>query len=325
MWPCAATAIDGMPMPPIIEILGLTKRYPGSSEPAVNDVHFSIEQGEIFGLLGPNGAGKTTLISMLSCLVPPSGGAARIGGHDLLAGQNPIKKLIGLVPQDLALYPTLSTRENLLYFGALYGLGGRALATRVDWALDLVRLRERGKDRVATLSGGMKRRANIAAGLLHDPKILFLDEPTVGVDPQSRNFIFDGLEALQHAGLTVIYTTHYMEEAERLCNRLAIIDHGAVIALDDPKTMIKAHGGSIVIDVDGDAASTLAAIRPLDGVINVAAVGARITVSASAPAQVLSRIIEKLAAAGLGVRAIEIANENLEAVFLNLTGRRLRD
>ncbi len=312
-------------MPPIIEIFALTKQYPGSPEPAVRGINLAIEQGEIFGLLGPNGAGKTTLISMLSCLIAPSSGAARIAGHDLCADQTAIKRLIGLVPQDLALYPTLSTRENLVYFGALYGLGGRALAKRVDWALDMVRLSERAKDRIETLSGGMKRRANIAAGLLHEPRVLFLDEPTVGVDPQSRNFIFDGVEALKHAGLTVIYTTHYMEEAERLCDRLAIMDRGVVIALDDPKAMIEAHGGTIVVDINGDAAGAAAVIKPIKGVLNVAFEGARLTISASAPARILSHIIEKITSAGLEVRAIEIINENLESVFLDLTGRRLRE
>jgi len=312
-------------MPPIVETSALTKLYPGSAEPAVKSINLAIEQGEIFGLLGPNGAGKTTLISMLSCLIAPSSGTARIAGHELSADQTAIKRLIGLVPQDLALYPMLSARENLGYFGALYGLAGRALAKRVDWALEMVRLTERAKDRVETLSGGMKRRANIAAGLLHEPKVLFLDEPTVGIDPQSRNFIFDGVEALKHAGLTVIYTTHYMEEAERLCDRLAIIDRGVVIALDDPKAMIASHGGTIVIDVTGDAARAAAAVKPIEGVTNVASNGARLTVSASAPARVLSQIIERIAGAGLDVRAIEIINENLESVFLDLTGRRLRE
>jgi ABC-2 type transport system ATP-binding protein len=312
-------------MPPIVDICELTKQYPGSAGPAVKGISLAIEHGEIFGLLGPNGAGKTTLISMLSCLIAPSSGTARIGGHELSAEQTAIKRLIGLVPQDLALYPTLSTRENLVYFGALYGLAGRALARRVDWALDMVRLTERANDRIERLSGGMRRRANIAAGLLHQPKVLFLDEPTVGIDPQSRNFIFDGVEALKHAGLTVIYTTHYMEEAERLCDRLAIIDRGVVIALDDPKAMIKAHGGTIVVELTGDAAPAAAAIKPIEGVTSVVSDGGRLTVSASAPARMLSPIIEKIAGAGLGVRAIEIVNENLESVFLDLTGRRLRE
>jgi ABC-2 type transport system ATP-binding protein len=312
-------------MPPIVDISELTKQYPGSAEPAVKGISLTIEHGEIFGLLGPNGAGKTTLISMLSCLIAPSSGTARIGGHELSAEQTAIKRLIGLVPQDLALYPTLSTRENLAYFGALYGLAGRTLARRVDWALDMVHLTERANDRIERLSGGMRRRANIAAGLLHQPRLLFLDEPTVGIDPQSRNFIFDGVEALKHAGLTVIYTTHYMEEAERLCDRLAIIDRGVVIALDDPKVMIKAHGGTIVVDLTGDAAPAALAIGPIEGVTSVVSDGVRLTVSASAPARLLSHIVERIAGTGLGVRAIEIVNENLESVFLDLTGRRLRE
>jgi ABC-2 type transport system ATP-binding protein len=311
-------------MPHIIETSGLTKHYPGSAEPAVRGITLAVQDGEIFGLLGPNGAGKTTLISLLSCLLAPSAGTARIGGHDLLRDPTPVRRLIGLVPQDLALYPTLSTRENLAYFGALYGLGGRLLAQRIERVLGIVRLEERADDRVEVLSGGMKRRANIAAGLLHEPKILFLDEPTVGVDPQSRNFIFESVEALKRAGLTVIYSTHYMEEAERLCDRLAIIDRGGVLALDHPQAMIKAHGGSIVFEVDGDAARACAAVRTVEGVMNAACEGGRVTVAASAPARVVSHLVERITGTGLAIRSIEILNDNLEAVFLDLTGRRLR-
>jgi ABC-2 type transport system ATP-binding protein len=312
-------------MPPIIEIAGLAKSYPGNTTPAVNGVSFSVERGEIFGLLGPNGAGKTTLISMLACLLAPSAGNARVAGYDLASEQSQVKRVIGLVPQDLALYPTLSTRQNLEYFGALYGLAGRRLAERVRAALAMVRLEERADDRLEALSGGMKRRANIAAGLLHEPQLLFLDEPTVGVDPQSRNFIFEGVEALKNAGLTVIYTTHYMEEAQRLCDRVAIIDHGAVIALDSPDAMITAHGGSIVIELGGNAAGAAAAVGALAGVRSVQHDDARLTIAAANPARVLGPVIEKIAGAGGEVTSVEVVNDNLESVFLDLTGRRLRD
>jgi len=312
-------------MAPIIEIAGLAKSYPGNATPAVQGVSFSVERGEIFGLLGPNGAGKTTLISMLSCLLAPSAGSARVAGYELAGEQSEVKRVIGLVPQDLALYPTLSTRQNLEHFGALYGLSGAKLAERVRAALAMVRLEERAEDAVEKLSGGMKRRANIAAGLLHEPQVLFLDEPTVGVDPQSRNFIFEGVEALKNAGLTVIYTTHYMEEAQRLCDRVAIIDRGAVIALDSPEAMVTAHGGSIVIEVGGNAAGAAAAVGALAGVRGVQRDGSRLTIAAANPARILGPIIEKTAGAGGEVSSVEVVNDNLESVFLDLTGRRLRD
>ncbi len=311
-------------MSPIIEISGLAKRYPGSAEPAVKGVSLSGEKGEVFGLLGPNGAGKTTLISMLTGLITPSAGSARIAGYNLHDDPLSVKRLIGIVPQDLALYPSLSMRENFACFGALYGLGGRRLRHQVDRALDRVGLKERANDRIETLSGGMKRRANIAAGLLHEPPILFLDEPTVGVDPQSRNFIFEGVAALRRGGATVVYTTHYMEEAERLCDRVAIIDRGAVIALDTPQAMIRTHGGSVVIEIDGDAARACAALERLDGVSKVTCAGSRITIAAAAPTRVLSHIVGTIADTEAEIRSMNIFTENLESVFLDLTGRQLR-
>jgi len=199
---------------------------------AVSDVSFSVQQGQILGLLGPNGAGKTTTVSMAAGLLTPDRGEVLIAGHRLAGDTDPAKRRIGLVPQDLALYDELSARDNLRFFGALYGLRGRALDAAMARALDLVGLEERARDAVKTFSGGMKRRLNLAAGLLHDPDILLLDEPTVGVDPQSRNAIFDNLEALKARGKALLYTTHYMEEVERLADRIVIVDHGAVIADD---------------------------------------------------------------------------------------------
>jgi ABC-2 type transport system ATP-binding protein len=199
---------------------------------AVSDVSFSIEPGELVGLLGPNGAGKTTTVSMLTGLVTPDRGDVVIGGRRLDGDTDPSKRRIGLVPQDLALYDELTARDNLRFFGALYGLSGAALDTAIRSVLALVELDYRARDRVKTFSGGMKRRLNMAAGLLHDPDILLLDEPTVGVDPQSRNAIFDNLETLKRRGKALLYTTHYMEEAERLADRVVVIDHGTVIADD---------------------------------------------------------------------------------------------
>jgi len=199
---------------------------------AVDNVSFSVEKGQLVGLLGPNGAGKTTTVSMIAGLVTPDSGDVLIAGHRLSGDTDPAKRRIGLVPQDLALYDELSARDNLRFFGALYSLSGRALDDAIAKAVDLVGLGDRVRDRVKTFSGGMKRRLNLAAGLLHDPDILLLDEPTVGVDPQSRNAIFDNLETLRSRGKALIYTTHYMEEVERLADRIVVMDHGKVIAED---------------------------------------------------------------------------------------------
>src|SRR5919204_3355751 len=199
---------------------------------AVDDVTFAIERGQLLGLLGPNGAGKTTTVSMIAGLISPDRGDVLIGGHRLTGDTHPAKRQIGLVPQDLALYDELSARDNLRFFGALYGLRGGALEEAMRAALEFVELGDRARDRVKTFSGGMKRRLNLAAGLLHEPDILLLDEPTVGVDPQSRNAIFDSLETLKRRGKALLYTTHYMEEAERLADRIVVIDHGRVIADD---------------------------------------------------------------------------------------------
>ncbi len=212
----------------MLEVSHLRKTY--GQLVAVDDVSFTLERGELIGLLGPNGAGKTTTVSMIAGLVTPDAGEVRIGGEPLNGDADPKKRRLGLVPQDLALYEELTARDNLLFFGALFGLSGAAADAAIASALTLVGLADRARDRVGTFSGGMKRRLNLAAGLLHDPDILLLDEPTVGVDPQSRNAIFDNLEELKRRGKALLYTTHYMEEAERLADRVVIIDRGRVIA-----------------------------------------------------------------------------------------------
>ena len=214
----------------MLEVRNIRKVY--GDLVAVSDVSFVVEPGQLLGLLGPNGAGKTTTVSMISGLVTPDAGDVLIDGAPLRGDTDPGKRRIGLVPQDLALYEELSARDNLEFFGALFGLTGTAVDEAIASALSLVGLADRARDRVGTYSGGMKRRLNLAAGLLHNPDILLLDEPTVGVDPQSRNAIFDNLEALKRRGKALLYTTHYMEEAERLADRVVIIDHGRVIAND---------------------------------------------------------------------------------------------
>jgi ABC-2 type transport system ATP-binding protein len=309
----------------IVEVSKLIKSYNGLT--AVNGVNFGIRQGEIFGLLGPNGAGKTTIISMLTCLLAPTSGTANIAGYDVVSKAKTVKGIIGVVPQDLAVYPLLSARDNLLFFGRIYGLKGRQLRQRVDDLLEMVGLAERGKDLVGTFSGGMKRRVNIAAGLLHQPQVLFLDEPTVGVDPQSRNFIFDNIEQLNRQGMTVLYTTHYMEEAERLCHRVAIIDQGQIIALDTPKVLINSLGGGIIrLGLPENTKQTfIDQIKKLPAVKDVSRKDNTYSVQTRHSQEALVQIIQLLNTARVNIDSMQILEPNLETVFLHLTGRRLRD
>ena len=314
-------------MPNIVEANQLIKQYPGSPEPAVRGVSFAIQQGEIFGFLGPNGAGKTTTISMLSCLLKPTEGSATVAGFNIIRQSAEVKRRIGLVPQDLALYPTLSARDNLLFFGRIYGLKGSDLRQRVDDALKMVGLSDRAGDAVETFSGGMKRRVNIAAGLLHRPEVLFLDEPTVGVDPQSRNFIFENVESLNQDGLTVLYTTHYMEEAQRLCDRVAIIDQGQIIALDTPKALINSLGGGIIhLGVPPEMpGSLIAEVERLPSVQDVAHKDGKLEITAQHAQHALIGVIKVFNEADVSITSLEILEPNLETVFLHLTGKRLRN
>lgn len=227
----------------IIEIHNLTKVFNGSTIPAVDDVSFSINRNEIFGLLGPNGAGKTTTISILCGLFPPTKGKILIDGMELNGDLTPIKQIVGVVPQDIALYPTLSARENLDFYGSMYGLSGKLLKDKIELWLHNFGLTDAANNRLSTYSGGMKRRVNLIAGILHDPKILFLDEPTVGVDVQSRNVIIEHLKELNKSGTTIIYTSHHMEEAEHFCSRVAIIDHGRIIVEGTSNELINNNAG----------------------------------------------------------------------------------
>ncbi len=311
----------------MLEVLGLRKTY--GDLKAVDGVSFRAGKGETIGLLGPNGAGKTTTVSMIAGLIRPDSGEVRIAGHTLEGDTDPAKRHIGLVPQDLGLYEDLPAQENLHLFGALYGLTGAPLQRAMDEALDLVGLRERAKDKVLDFSGGMKRRLNLAAALLHDPQLLLLDEPTVGVDPQSRNAIFDNLEVLRKRGKTLLYTTHYMEEAERLCDRLVIIDHGKVIADDTlqglhralPVTnllMIEFEAG-VVEQINAEALKLVRGVESLLFEANSARIGVR-DLSANTPA-----ILAWLADHGHAFQHLASERASLEAVFLNMTGRSLRD
>ena len=225
----------------IIRIENLTKYYKKSDDPAIDDISLEIVKGEIFGLLGPNGAGKTTTISILCGTIPSYQGEVTIDGMNIRNSMDKIKHIIGIVPQEVALYPTLTGLENLQFFGRMYGLKGKELKQRIDEYLVRFGLESFARKWVSTYSGGMKRRVNLIAGLLHKPKILFLDEPTVGIDVQSRNVILEFLQELKDTGTTIIYTSHYMEEAERLCSRVAIIDQGKVISIGKPKQLVEEH------------------------------------------------------------------------------------
>lgn len=302
------------------------KRHYGDFE-AVKGVDFAIRKGEIFGLLGPNGAGKTTTISMLACLFAPTSGAATVAGFDLVKQPGEVKKRIGLVPQELALYPTLPARDNLLFFGRIYGLRGRELNERVAWALELVGLTERARDPIEKFSGGMKRRVNIAAGLLHRPEILFLDEPTVGVDPQSRHHIFENVERLNREGLTILYTSHYMEEVERLCHRVAIVDQGRIVALDTVKALVESIGGGIIHLglMNGKAEAVAGQARTLPAVKSARRLDGRIEIETHRAQEALVGVLDLANRLEATVTSLQILEPNLETVFLHLTGKHLRD
>ncbi|MDD2733053.1 MAG: ABC transporter ATP-binding protein [Desulfuromonadaceae bacterium] len=216
----------------------MVKLYRGSPNPAVNGLNFTVGKGEIYGLLGPNGAGKTTAISIICTLLRPTSGSVTLCDHDVVSDPAAVRPLFGLAPQEVALYTSLTARENLRYFGRLYGLTGQTLSERIDYCLTLVGLSDKADTRVETYSGGMKRRANLAAAILHEPRLLVLDEPTVGIDAQSRNMLLENLKGLRDTGMTIMYTTHYMEEAQQLCSRVAVVDHGCIIATGTPDALI---------------------------------------------------------------------------------------
>jgi ABC-2 type transport system ATP-binding protein len=301
----------------------LAKSY--GSTTAVVDVSFSVAKGEVVGLLGPNGAGKSTTAAMICGLVRPDAGRVAIDGKTIDADDSPVKRRIGLVPQDLALYDDYPARANLELFGALYGIEAALLRGRVDSALELVGLSERAKEKPSTYSGGMRRRLNIAAALVHDPDVLVLDEPTVGVDPQSRNAIFDGLERLAGQGKAIVYTTHYMEEAERLADRVVIVDHGRVVASDTPSVLVRAHGGTGGIAIDVSGTVDTAALLAEPGVAKADQHGETLRLTIADLDATLPHLLTWLVARGHAIRRVATSEANLEDVFLALTGRQLRD
>ena len=310
---------------PKLSAQGLTKSF--GELHAVRGVSFDIPKGEVFGLLGPNGAGKTTTISMLTGLIAATGGKVLIDGETLTPRNNQLKSKIGFVPQELALYPTLSAYDNLLFFGRIYGLKGKQLRNRVHEVLEMVALTDRAKDPIEKYSGGMKRRINIAAGLLHQPEILFLDEPTVGVDPQSRNAIFESVEALNRQGLTILYTTHYMEEAERLCNRIGIIDQGKIIALDTPQNLIRGLDGGLlrVGLLNGKLPLVQEQVAKLSSIIESQQNEGELIIQTKQSQQALLDVLDITNKLDAKVTSLQILEPNLETVFLQMTGRSLRN
>jgi ABC-2 type transport system ATP-binding protein len=294
---------------------------------AADDVSFTVQPGEIFSLLGPNGAGKSTTISIISGLVPPDNGDATIMGYSIRRDTRAAKAHIGIVPQEIALYEDLSARENLEFWGKMYGLRGAALDRRIGEVLDLIGLADRQRDRVEAYSGGMKRRVNIGVALLHKPAIIIMDEPTVGIDPQSRRHILDGVKKLQSDGATILYTTHYMEEAQELSDHVAIMDQGRIIASGTQEELVHLVGSHDRLDLalSTPAPQLLQAWRDVPGVSQVVAENGTVTVLADDSNIVLPRLFDSANAFDARITAVTIKEPNLESVFLHLTGRALRD
>jgi ABC-2 type transport system ATP-binding protein len=293
----------------------------------VKGVSFSVRRGEVFSLLGPNGAGKSTTISMLACLLRPTKGDAEILGHSILSEPGEIKARLGVVPQEVALYDDLSARENLEFWGRMYGLRGAALARRVDEVLELIGLTDRQKGRLEKFSGGMKRRINIGVALLHKPELVIMDEPTVGIDPQSRRHILDGVKDLNRQGTTVLYTTHYMEEAQELSDHIAIMDKGEIIACGTHNELVQIVGEQDRIDLRLSETNEelLDHWRMVPGVSRISAEDGLISLLAGDSNQTLPHLFEMAAESGVRITSVDIQEPNLETVFLHLTGRALRD
>lgn len=293
---------------------------------AVDGVSFTVRAGEIFSLLGPNGAGKSTTISMLSCLLQPTKGDAFIMGHSIRREAQEVKASLGVVPQEVALYPDLSARENLEFWGKMYGLRGSKLQQRVDEVLEIIGLSARQKGQVGTYSGGMKRRVNIAAALLHKPQVIIMDEPTVGIDPQSRRHILDNVKELNRQGMTVLYTTHYMEEAQELSDQIAIIDQGKIISCGTHAELVKIVGELDRIDLTLNTTSpeVLERWRKTPGVTSLSTENDAVSLLVKDSNQVLPRLFESTLP-GVRITSVNIQEPNLEAVFLHLTGKALRD
>ena len=310
---------------PAIQVQALQKSF--GETLAVQGVSFQVQRGEIFSLLGPNGAGKTTTISMLSCLLRPDHGDAVVMGHSIREDPLGVKAVLGVVPQEIAVYEDLSARENLTFWGKMYGLRGSTLRQRVDEVLEVIGLSDRARERVGKYSGGMKRRVNIGVALLHKPQVIYMDEPTVGIDPQSRRNILDSVMALKDQGMTVLYTTHYMEEAQELSNHIAIMDHGKLVAHGTHEELVRLVGQQTRIDLslNTEAARVMDAWKATDGVTSLSAEDGVITVLVADSNIVLPRLFEAATRLSARITSVDIREPNLETVFLHLTGRALRD
>jgi ABC-2 type transport system ATP-binding protein len=306
-----------------LEIDNLCKSY--GEQQALKGVSLAVEEGELFGLLGPNGAGKTTTMSILSCLMDATSGQARLAGRPLNTRDREVRRLLGLVPQELAIYNDLTGRENLAFFGQLYGVRGHELDRRVDATLAAVGLLERAGDRAGTFSGGMKRRLNLGAALIHQPRLVLLDEPTTGVDPQSRNHIFEEVRRLNKEGVTVLYTSHYMEEVETLCTQIGIIDHGRLIARDTLPRLLQILHGLVRIRVAQPPPDFRARLAGLPGVVVVERDGQVFDLETADVKAALVQLTGLLTELRVDLMSLEMHEPNLERVFLHLTGRALRD
>jgi ABC-2 type transport system ATP-binding protein len=314
-------------MPSILEVKNLVKKYGDFT--AVDDISFDIQEGEIFSLLGPNGAGKSTTISVLSTLFPATSGDATICGYSVRQDPMEVKRSIGVVPQEIALYEDLTSLENLKFWGEMYGLTGKTLNLRIDEVLEEIGLKDRAKQRIKTYSGGMKRRVNIGVGLLHKPKLLFMDEPTVGIDPQSRRAILDSVKALNQAGMSILYTTHYMEEAQELSDRVGIIDHGKLIALGTQEELTRQVGetDTLILHLGESEVPTRLAegLASLEGVLQANPTEHEVAIVTHAAEELMAPVVSCANELGIKIHSVDIREPNLEAVFLHLTGRALRD
>lgn len=294
---------------------------------AVRGIDFDVGRGEVFSLLGPNGAGKTTTISMIACLFKPTRGEIHVMGHPVSSNPMAVKSAIGVVPQDLAIYEDLSARENLMFWGKMYGIRGATLRQRADEVLEIVGLTDRQRGRTGKFSGGMKRRLNIGIALLHRPDVLILDEPTVGIDPQSRRNILDSVLELNRQGMTVLYTTHYMEEAQEISDHIAIMDHGQIIAHGTHDDLVRIIGEKdrLELRLNAEPDSLLDEWRAMDGVSGVTVEDGHVTLLVEDSNVALPPLFESSARAGVRILSVDIQEPNLETVFLHLTGRALRD
>ncbi len=314
-------------MPPILEVRDLVKNYGDLT--AVNGISFDVKEGEIFSLLGPNGAGKTTTISILSTLFSPTSGEATVCGHSVTKEPMAVKKVLGVVPQEIALYENLSAMENLKFWGQMYGLSGKALSNRIDEVLVQIDLKDRAKERIKTYSGGMKRRVNIGVGLLHKPRLLFMDEPTVGIDPQSRRAILESVKELNRMGMTILYTTHYMEEAQELSDRVGIIDHGELIALGTQEELTAQVGemDTLILHLgeNEDPVHLAEALSSLQGVLQANPTDHEVAIVTPSAEELLAPVVSRSNELGVKIHSVDMQEPNLEAVFLHLTGRALRD